>query len=396
MTSINNDAMFLIVSFSLFGLCLNDIRMKNNDKTKIRQFLKNGAGEGVFPGAVLLVARGDEIVLREAVGYRCLFPKPLTIKIDTIFDLASLTKPLATTLALMKLVESGKIDLDRSVATLLSEPLPEDKKAITPRLLLCHSAGLTDWRPFYLDLVSHEPAKRKGILRNRILDDPLDYPPGDRVLYSDLGFMLLEWVIEESSGMTIPRYLEEHFYRPLSLQKTFFMEGNRRNQVPVQSFASTEDCPWRNRVIQGEVQDENAYALGGYSGHAGLFGTADEVYRIVNLLREHYPGRQQVYLSPKTVRDFFTRQDRVKGSTWALGWDTPSPKGSSSGHFFSKKSVGHLGFTGTSVWMDLEKEVIVVLLTNRIHPTRDNVKIREFRPKLHDMVMKALMRGTHG
>ena len=364
--------------------------MKKKDETKIRRFLENGVGEGVYPGAVLLVARGDEIVLREAVGYRSLFPEHLTMKIDTIFDLASLTKPLATTFALMKIVESGKIDLDRSIATLLSEPLPEDKEAITTRLLLCHSAGLTDWRPFYLELVNYEPAKRKGILRNRILDDPLDYPPGAKVLYSDLGFMLLEWIIEESSGMTIPRYLEQHFYRPLSLQKTFFMEGNRRSRFLAQSFASTEDCPRRNKVIQGEVHDENAYALGGYSGHAGLFGTADEVYRIVNLLREHYLGKRQDYLSPTVVRDFFTRQDRVKGSTWALGWDTPSPEGSSSGRFFSKKSVGHLGFTGTSVWMDLEKEVIVILLTNRIHPTKDNLGIREFRPRLHDIIIEEL------
>ena len=171
---------------------------------------------------------------------------------------------------------------------------------------------------------------------------------------------------------------------------TFFIEGNHQRRVPEHSFASTEDCPWRNKVIQGEVHDENAHALGGYSGHAGLFGTVDEVYGIVNLLRGHYLGERQDYLRPETVRDFFARQDRVKGSTWALGWDTPSPEGSSSGRFFSKNSVGHLGFTGTSVWMDLERDAIVILLTNRIHPTRANMRIREFRPKLHDLIMEEL------
>jgi CubicO group peptidase (beta-lactamase class C family) len=390
LTSIINDAMFLSASVRLLGCFLNEIEMNKNDETKIRRFLENGVGAGVFPGAVLMVAQGDEIAFREAVGYRCLIPEHLTMEIDTIFDLASLTKPLATTLALMKLVESGKIGLDRPLANFFLEPLPEDKGVVTTRLLLCHSAGFTHWKPFYLELVNHEPAKRKGMLRKRILQEPLAYPPGDKVLYSDLGFMILEWIIEESSGMTLPRYLARHFYGPLSLKKTFFVEGNHQNQVPKQSFASTEDCPWRNKVIRGEVHDENAHALDGYSGHAGLFGTVDEVYQIVNLLREHFLGRRQDDLKPQTVRDFFTRQDNVKGSSWALGWDTPSLEGSSAGRYFSRNSVGHLGFTGTSVWMDLEKDVIVILLTNRIHPTRKNEKIREFRPKLHDLIMEEL------
>jgi serine-type D-Ala-D-Ala carboxypeptidase len=365
--------------------------MKKNDGTKIRDLLEKGAGDGVFPGAVLLVTGGDGIVFLEATGYRSLFPERHIMKHGTIFDLASLTKPLAASLALMKLVDTGKLDLDQPLTTILPENLPDDKRAITTRLILCHSAGFTDWKPFYLELVNHEPAKRKVILRARILKEPLSYAPGNKVLYSDLGFMILEWVIEERSGMTLPRYLERHFYRPLSLQKTFFIEGNHQDQYPTQAFAATEDCPWRNRVIQGEVGDENAHAIGGYSGHAGLFGTADEVYRVVNLLREHFLGKRQDYLKPETVRDFFTRQDKVKGSTWALGWDTPSPEGSSSGRFFSKNSVGHLGFTGTSVWMDLEKDVIVILLTNRIHPTRDNVKIRAFRPRIHDLIMQTLI-----
>jgi CubicO group peptidase (beta-lactamase class C family) len=190
--------------------------------------------------------------------------------------------------------------------------------------------------------------------------------------------------------MPLPQYVEQHFYRPLSLQKTFFIEGNRQDQYSPHDFAPTEECPWRTKVIQGEVHDENAHALGGYSGHAGLFGTAEEVYEIVTLLREHYLGIRQDYLNPEMVRTFFTRQTRAEGSTWALGWDTPSLKDSSSGRFFSENSVGHLGFTGTSVWMDLEKDVVVILLTNRIHPTRDNEKIKTFRPELHDTVMKDL------
>jgi CubicO group peptidase (beta-lactamase class C family) len=308
----------------------------------------------------------------------------------TIFDLASLTKPLATTLALMKQVDSGNIYLDQPLMTLLREPLSRDKGAITPRLLLCHSAGFADWKPFYLDLLTHDLERRKGVLRSRILQDPLVYQPGDQVLYSDLGFMILEWIIEKTSGMPLPQYVDQHFYQPLSLQKTFFIKRNRQDQYLTNAFAPTEECPWRSKVIQGEVHDENASVLGGYSGHAGLFGTAEDGYRVVNLLREHYLGKRQDYLNPETVRNFFTRQGKVLGSTWALGWDTPSPEDSSSGRFFSEKSVGHLGFTGTSIWMDLEKDVIVILLTNRIHPTRDNEKIRAFRPQIHDLIMKEL------
>jgi CubicO group peptidase (beta-lactamase class C family) len=364
--------------------------MNKNGMTKINDLLETGVGEGVFPGAVLLVARGGEIVFREATGYRSLIPETHPMEEDTIFDLASLTKPLATTLALMKLVDQRKLDLDQPLSTLLPEPLSDDKRAITPRLLLCHSAGFVDWKPFYLELVNHDLEKRKGVLRSKILEEPLAYALGDQALYSDLGFMILEWIIERASGIPVPRFLNRHFYGPLSLQKTFFIDENRQDQYPPHAFAPTEECPWRSKVILGEVDDENAYAVGGYSGHAGLFGTAEEVYEIVKLLKEHYLGVRQDHLNPEIVRTFFTRQERTEGSTWALGWDTPSIKNSSSGRFFSENSVGHLGFTGTSVWMDLEKDVVVILLTNRIHPTRDNEKIRAFRPMIHDLIMKEL------
>ena len=202
--------------------------------------------------------------------------------------------------------------------------------------------------------------------------------------------MVLEWVVEEIAGMKLPQFLRKHFYDPLGLNKTFFYEHGVPLRFGEDQFAATEDCPWRKKVLKGIVHDENAYALGGYSGHAGLFGNAREVYTLISLLREHYRGEREDYLRPETVRAFFTRQDLVKGSTWALGWDTLSPENSSSGRYFSKRSVGHLGFTGTSVWIDLERDVIVILLTNRVHPTRKNEKIRAFRPVLHDMVMKEL------
>lgn len=357
---------------------------------RIVEVLEDGAQEGVYPGAVLLVAHRGEIVFLEAVGHRAIVPMKQPLKIDTVFDLASLTKPLATTLVMMRLVDQSIIDLDQPLSELLPFADLRDKRKLTPRLLLSHSAGLVDWKPFFMSLVQFPPEIRRAILREQIIGLPFAYSPGSSCLYSDLGFMILEWVIQERTGERLPAYLDRHFFGPLSLKKTFLGIGNRPKDVAPVEMAATEDCPWRKKIIQGDVHDENAYALGGYSGHAGLFGTAGEVHVIVNLLREHYQGRRGDYFGPDTVRSFFKRQEIAEGSTWALGWDTPSPVASSAGKTFSSNSVGHLGFTGTSVWMDLEKDVVVILLSNRIHPTRTNGKIRAFRPKLHDKVMEVL------
>ena len=360
------------------------------DKDRVEALLNKGVVEGVYPGAVLLVAFEGEILFFRQIGCRALVPKVLPMERDTIFDLASLTKPLGTTLAVMKLIDSAEIELDQPLEDLLPKALPQDKKLITPRLLLSHSAGFADWKPFYLDLDHIQREERKERLREELLNIPLEYPPGKGTLYSDLGFMMLEWVVEEVAGMKLPEFLLKHFYDPLGLNKTFFYEQAAPLRFGEDQFASTEDCPWRKKVLKGVVHDENAYSLGGYSGHAGLFGNTREVYTLISLLRGRYRGEREDYLRPETVRAFFRRADVVEGSTWALGWDTPSSENSSSGGLFSKGSVGHLGFTGASVWIDFERDVIVIFLTNRVHPTRKNEKIRAFRPVLHDEVMKEL------
>lgn len=357
---------------------------------RISAHLEGGVEEGVFPGAVLLVAKKGQVLFIEKAGYLSLIPDQIPMKKNTIFDLASLTKPLATTLCLMKLVDESKVELDQPLSRLVPTPVPADKKELTPRLLLSHSAGFTDWKPFYLDLMQYESEERKRILREQILKDPLVYSAGEEYLYSDLGFMILEWIIEQTTGMTMGQFVEQSFYQPLSLERTFLSEDALTLPFKQEVFAATEDCPWRKKVTQGEVHDENAWALGGYSGHAGLFGTAEDVHVLVNLIWEHYLGKRDDYLRPETVRTFFTKQDIVKESSWCLGWDTPSEEHSSSGKYFSRNSVGHTGFTGVSVWMDLDKDVVVILLTNRIHPTRKNEKIKTFRPKLHDLIMEEL------
>ena len=350
--------------------------------------LKQGFIKGVYPGAVLLVAKKGQIYFQKEVGNLSIIPRVLPLKRDTIFDLASLTKPLASTVAVMKLVDDGRINLDQTLSDILKTDNLGDKKALTVRSILNHCAGFRDWMPFFSELVNYSADVRKKVLRAKIIKEPLQYAHGTACLYSDLGFMILEWVVESASGDTLADFVHKNIFNPLRLKRTLFLPADP--PFDREEFAATEDCPWRKRIIQGEVHDENAFAVGGYSGHAGLFGTAEEIYTISNMLSGHYFGKRSDFFSPDTVREFFKRQEIVKGSTWALGWDTPSPENSSAGRYISSKSVGHLGFSGTSIWMDLDKGISVVFLSNRIHPSRSNIAIRAFRPALHDLIFKEI------
>lgn len=365
---------------------------RNHQKAdEIKNLLEKGVEERVYPGAVLHVVQKGQTLFFQEVGHLSSTPESAPIRKDTIFDLASLTKPLATTLAIMKLVDERTISLDQPLSEFITTSPLRDKEDLTPRLLLNHSGGFAAWEPFYLRLATYGLDERKQILREWLVDTPFAYQPGEKCLYSDLGFMTLEWLIEELTGMSLHLFLEHNFYRPLSLERIFLGRELPKAHFGEEEFAATEICPWRAELIQGKVQDENAYALGGYSGHAGLFGDAQGVSILVNLLTDHYRGKRDDYFKPATVKEFFTKQDIVDGCTWALGWDTPSPKDSSSGKYFSPNSVGHLGFTGTSIWVDLDRDVRVIFLTNRVHPTRNNTNIKAFRPKLHDMIVKELV-----
>ena len=355
---------------------------------KIADLLKRGLREEVYPGAVLMVAVEEDIVSLHNVGKRALTPKPLPMEKETIFDLASLTKPLGTTLAIMKIVDGGLLGLDTPISSLI-RPFPwKDKTDLTPRLLLNHSSGLPDWKPFYLELIKYPIEERKRTLRRLIMEEPLDEEPKRVMLYSDLGFMLLEWIIEIITGQDLSSFLNSNLYHPLGLKDLYLDQITADPLYEKALFAATECCPWRKEIIQGHVHDENAYALGGYSGHAGLFGRALDIFTLTNRLIKIYHGHCSEPIKTETVRTFFSRQEIVPGSAWALGWDTPAGKNSSSGRHFSSNSVGHTGFTGTSVWIDLEKDITVIFLTNRIHPSRSNEKIRNFRSKLHNLIMR--------
>jgi len=355
---------------------------------KIKDLLKRGLKEKVYPGAVLLAARGEDIVFFHSVGSRALIPKPLPMEKETIFDLASLTKPLATTLAIMKLVDKGLLGLDIPISSLI-KPFPwKDKADITPRLLLNHCAGLVDWKPFYLEIIRYPVEERKSVLRRLIMEEPLYGEPQTVSLYSDLGFMLLEWIIEITASQDLSSFLSSTFYHPLGLKNLYLDHITTDPPERKGLYAATEYCPWRKEIIQGHVHDENAYALGGFSGHAGLFGTAPDIFTLTTALIKIYHRYRSEPVKSETVRTFFSRQGVVPESTYALGWDTPSKNNSSSGNYFSASSIGHTGFTGTSVWIDLQRNITVLFLTNRIHPNRSNQKIKDFRPKLHNLIMR--------
>jgi serine-type D-Ala-D-Ala carboxypeptidase len=351
-----------------------------------RKLMQAGVSESVFPGGVLLVSEGERIMFLEAFGKADIFEdREMTVK--TVFDLASLTKPLATAMAVMALVQEGRVALDRTLRSIIPEFNSPETDTITLRHLLTHTSGLPDYVPYYKEMGDGPFDRRKKRLRSLLVKTPLVFPPGQNTLYSDVGFMTLAWVVERLAGMGLDTYARRKVYNPLGLgheKGLFFVDLNTGPAGG--AFAATEDCPWRNRVLRGEVHDENAWAAGGVQGHAGLFGNAESVHVLLSSLLSPYHATQEPEVfSRNLVRAFLTPEEGLQRS---LGFDTPDRVNSSAGKYFSENSVGHLGFTGTSFWMDLNRCVIVILLTNRVHPSRENDRIKFFRPRLHDAVMK--------
>ena len=362
---------------------------------KIHMRMEQAVDDGVFPGGVLLVQLKGEIVHHAAYGVASPLPPQSPATVTTVYDLASLTKPLATTLAVMLLAQDDHLVLDRPICHYLPDLSKRGVGQVTPAHLLSHASGLPSCKPYYLDcgvmVSSKTPEAGSPETRRRIYDlihrEELLHPVGDGMVYSDLGFILLTELVETVSGKNLGEFCRAHIFDPLAIEDTFFVAPSG----PVCSFpnkkrayAVTEDDPWRGRVLSGEVHDENAYALGGIAGHAGMFSTASDVLNIVQEYVAAVEGEGRL-LSAALAHLCVTRRDYVSDSTRALGWDTPS-ESSSSGQYFSDRSFGHLGFTGTSIWVDPTIGLVVVLLTNRVYPSRSNNRIREFRPLLHDLI----------
>ncbi len=356
-----------------------------------QRLMKDAVSDGVFPGGVLLVSQNGDVLIHEAFGLGDL-TTGIPVSTRTIFDLASLTKPLATTLAVMKLMERDLLSLDHTLGDVMPTCRGTDKAGISVRHLLYHNSGLPDYRPYFKELAEETQTGRRDSILAWVLDEPLAHSIGEKVVYSDLGFILLRGIVETVSGCRLDDIVRDEIYLPLQLTDLFFVDVE--NPRPGERFAATEDCPWRHTRIRGVVHDENAYTVGGVDGHAGLFGTTVDVHcLLVEILATYSGGRSCHIFESGLLREFL---DYGKGTERALGFDRPAAKGSAAGGYFSRNSVGHLGFTGTSFWMDLDRSIIIILLTNRVHPCRDNEKIRAFRPILHDAVMETLLDGSQG
>ncbi|HTT76945.1 MAG TPA: serine hydrolase domain-containing protein [Candidatus Binataceae bacterium] len=369
---------------------------------EVEQAFERAIESAVIPGAVLAVRRGGDIAYERAFGFRSIVPERSPMRLETVFDLSSLTKPLATTITVMMLVRDNKIRLDDRVTRFFHNFGTHGKGPVTFRHLLAHCSGLAAWRPFYQRVAEIERGGKvnfmasqgaKEFVYEEIHRDKPEARAASRMIYSDLNFMLLGELAEQISGVALNRFCRDKIFRPLGLRSTDFIDislvRTRRLEPVPEMFAPTSVCALRKRMLVGEVDDENAFAMGGVAGHAGLFASIKEVDRIVRELLEVYAGRSD-FLPKAIVHDFWQRDQTLKDSTWALGWDMPPAEHSSSGHHFSAAAVGHLGFTGTSVWIEPEKQIAITLLANRVHPRRDNQAIRDFRPKIHDLIMEAL------
>ena len=341
----------------------------------VDRLLETYQQRGAFPGGVLAVGDRSGLIHLHPFGRLSYAPDARPVKADTLYDLASLTKVVATTTMAMILVDERRLDLDRPVQDFLPAFQGPGKEAVTVRHLLTHSSGLDATAPLFREI------RGKAAYVERIAAMDLGYPPGSRSVYSDLGIILLGEILEKTARQPLDAFVQQRVLKPLGMKHTGF-------RPPIglwPRIAPTENDPWRGRMIQGEVHDENAFAMGGVAPHAGLFSTAGDLARFARMLLNGGGG----IVSRQTL-DLFTRKAGIPDSDRALGCDTKSAEGSSAGTLFSSRSFGHTGFTGTSIWIDPERQLFVILLTNRVYPTRENNLIREVRPAVADAVVRSL------
>ena len=351
---------------------------------------------GDFPSAVYVVAEHGETVFADALGDAVREPETRAATLETIYDLASLTKPLVTGLLCARLVELGELTLDSSVAQYLQEFDRADKHHLTVRQLLTHTSGLPAWRPLYL--LTHD--EKEGALA-AIASGPLEYKTGARVLYSDLGFIVLGFLLQRLTGASLEALARREIIDPLHLGRTLFNpprslrpdiaaseSGNAyEREMCEKDFPAQSRAVWRKDVIWGEVHDGNAHFLGGIAGHAGLFSTAGETLRLAS----QFLAEQSELLSKETCELF--RQNLSEGLNEArsFAWQLATTKDSTAGPSLPPDAFGHLGFTGTSCWIDAEQERVFILLTNRTHVhSLPFANINAVRREFHDLAVAAL------
>lgn len=349
---------------------------KQYDFSGVDKLIFDGIADSVFPGSVLLVAKNNKVIYENAYGNFTYDRLSKKVNIKTIYDLASLTKIVSTTTAAMICIDRGLFNLNDLVVKYIPQFGNKGKENITIRNLLHHNSGLPAYKRFY------NFCKNSDDVINDIYNTELIYKTGSKTVYSDLSMIVLQKIIEKVTGESLDEFSKENIFNPLEMNSTMF---NPQDSIK-QNISPTEfDDYWRHRQLQGEVHDETAALLNGVSGNAGLFSNVEDLSNFLSVILNKGMFKGKRIINEKTVLLFTSKQ---KNSERALGWDIKSPVKSSAGNLFSPKSYGHTGYTGTSFWVDPQKNLFVIFLTNRVYPTRNNTKIIKFRPKLHNEIIK--------
>lgn len=350
--------------------------------TKVDTVVNNAIADSAFPGAVVLVARNGIIALEKAYGRFMYDPSSTPMTTDAMFDLASVTKVIATTSAVMRLYDEGKIHLDDPIVKYIPQFGQNGKEHITIYNLMVHNSGLPAWRKFYT--FCNDPQ----CVLDSVYATPLEYKTGDSTVYSDLGLITMGKLIEHVTGTTLDHYVDSVFFKPLGMANTMY---NPPHSLLYRIVPTEVDSFWKKtyQPVHGRVHDENAATLGGVSGHAGLFSTAGDLVKILQMEMNGGVYNGTRYIERSTIKKFTSRQSSQ--STRGIGWDTRNVDGGFEGKYPSKKTFRHTGFTGTSVVVDPMNKIIVIFLTNRVYPTRANHKLFKVRPALHNAVYEALM-----
>jgi CubicO group peptidase (beta-lactamase class C family) len=344
-------------------------------RDSVKQVLDRAERDSAFPGAIAVVGTRDRVIARYAVGHLDWAPSPAPDD-RTLWDLASLTKVIGLTSGIMQLVAQGRISLDAPVQRYLPTWTGPNKDRVTIRHLLTHTSGLPAFKPY--DEITHDPDS----LATLMFTTPLDTTPGAKMVYSDIGAYTLGRTLQAVTGQTLDAYLDEHVFKPAKMDDTRYKPP--ASLLP--RIAPTEVDPKRGGLVRGKVHDERAYYLGGVSAHAGLFSDAHDLTRFAQMyLNGGEIGGVRV-VPRDEIGVFTTRQVQDR----ALGWQKPDGN-NSAGHMMSPEAFGHTGFTGTSIWMDPPRDIFIILLSNRVNPTRANTKIGRVRVQLADAVMSTVL-----
>jgi serine-type D-Ala-D-Ala carboxypeptidase len=387
-----------------------ELAQQTSQESKIQQELgdvmNTAVKDGVFPGAVLVVGVGDETLYFQAHGSKSFRtnrnPEPLTMTEDTVFDLAGLTASVATATIIMKLVELDRITLPERMSRYIQGFGVLGKSPITLSHLLTHTSGLPAWIPYFEEILRENTSSRVGILTSRgardyvlsqIIRSPLKAEQGVRYLYSDVGLILLGELVEALTALSLERAFHKFVAQPLRLKSSSYIDLTRIRRggiTPVTDLiAPTEDCSWRKRVLCGEVHDDNAWAMGGIAGHSGIFSSAPDLDKYCRELRLALAGKSD-FLRRETVVEFTQPRVLANGTIVRHGWDTASRENGMVNAGLSQSAFGCNGFTGCSLWIDPERDMHIILLSNRINPTRSNKKLLAFRPQVHKTVVDLL------